>query len=177
MPTQTDEEIRAAIHRKAKAHVEATHYSLENPYLMREEKAYVEAWFQTPVGSFNVAALLLLALRPELHLWQIYVWAGTLSVVAALILRFYSPPQLLVVLGALFAGKFESAWSVAFAAYFIYSGKWLLGLFAVACAIGLTAVLCPGLWLNSVMSRGMNSKYAFAKRMFGITYPFEADLK
>lgn len=174
--SKSTDDIREEIRRRAKAYSEAKTYSLTNSYLSTKEKALVEAWFQIPIGIFNYVMLGLLAFDPGRGFWRSYMIAGIFSACAAIVLRFYSPLPLLLPLGTLLVGWLETVIALGFAAYFAYSKNWLLVVFAVVCGFGVSAIIAPGLWIYTLASRRMHPKYAFAKRKFDITYPFEADL-
>lgn len=169
------EQVSARIERQAAAAAEANVYSLNNPYLTTYEKACVETWAQFPDGVFGVTLLGLLASK---HGWWPAVGiAATVALVVAILLRFWFPLNILRPLSFVFCGNGEALVSIAFAVYFGVSGQWWYTALAIVNAIGLLAVVSPGLWFNSwenaIAGRRMHYKYAFAKRQFKVVFPFE----
>jgi hypothetical protein len=166
--------LREEIDRKARAHAEAQTYSLVNPYLTEYQKAVVEGWHQTPIGVFYLVALMVLAWRLDFNL--AFYSATVFSLLVALIFLRVTLPKLHLTLGTIFAGWIAISWCLGFAIFFAWKQLWWYAVFAVGCSTGLLAFLASGFWVHVFSSRVLHFKYAFAKRAFGIDYPFEPEL-
>jgi hypothetical protein len=61
-----------------------------------------------------------------------------------------------------------------FAAYFAYEEQWIFCGIAIAAAIGILSIISPSIILYTILnSERMHPKYAFAKKFFGVRFPFE----
>lgn len=169
------DDVRARIHREAARYAEAMVYSMNNPYLTRHQKALVEAWYQFPIGLFGYLLLGYLAIKsPEAYLSAFLIAYGIAAAVSLLNWIVSLPTPILVTLGLLFAGWIETAISLVFMLFFLYHGAWVPAGLAVASACGVLSIVSPTVHLYAMLSRGrMHFKYRFAKRRFGITFPFE----
>jgi hypothetical protein len=81
-----------------------------------------------------------------------------------------------VTVGFVFGGNVSTLIMLAFAGWFAYHGAWIAAVIAVAGAFGLLSIISPSMHLYTILSRRMHPKYWYAKRGFGITFPFEAYL-
>ena len=174
-PGSRDDDVRARIHREAARYAESRVYSMNNPYLPRFQKALVEAWYQFPIGVFGYLLMGYLAIKDPYQYLSAFLIAYGVAAVVSLLNWFVSlPAPVLVALGLLFAGWIETAVSLAFALFFLYQGGWIASGLSVASACGVLSIISPPVHLYAVLSgRGMHFKYRFAKRRFGISFPFE----
>jgi len=166
--------IRAEIHRKAAARVEARLYSLENAYMTQEQKAKVESVYQFPSGVFDYS-FALFALWQHLPIWPSFVGASVIASTAWLFARFL-PGRLFWPLGIFFSGNVAMLICLLAAGYAMLVHLYGVAVFLVLAGYGATTFIEAPSWLWNLTSRGMNSKYGIAKRMYGITFPFETDL-
>jgi hypothetical protein len=171
----SDDEIRAEMHRKARAHAEAMHYSLNNPYLTREQKAEVEAVYQVPFGVFSYA-FAYFSLYMGMDFVAAYGDAAILSALAWLACRTFMNPRIWLPVAFVVAGVFGTVLHLAIAAFALYRHRWGVAAFMGLEAFGLLAVFMPPMWLWAIFLGGrLNPKYRIAKKLFGIEFPFEAD--
>lgn len=170
-----DEALRREIHFVANARAEASYYSLNNDLLTAEQKAMVEAVYQFPGGAMNYA-IAILTLWMGYSLWEAFLYGSGVGVVAFLAARFL-PGRLFWPIGLLFGGNGSTVIKLGLAGYAIYLGLYGVAAYIGASAFGLTAFieLPMYLWTFSFGPK-MNAKYYIAKRMWNITFPFEAHL-
>ena len=171
----SDDAVRERIHRHAAAYAEATVYSMNNAYLTREQKAFVEAVYQTPLGVFGYTLLGHLALVEPRSYWVAFLVAAFCNAVSS-VPWWVGANATLAKVGFFFAGTVTTVIDLGFAAYFGYQGDWLAVGIAVAAAFGLLTWIAPSMWIYNVLGRGMHPKYRIAKRLFGLEVPFERDL-
>jgi hypothetical protein len=167
-------EARDRIHRQASAHAEASVYSLNNTYLSQWQKAQVEAVWQFPIGVFAYP-FVVTAVALDQSFWVAYGVATVFSAMAWLIAS-RAPAKPLVAVSFLYAGWIGMLIHIALAVWALVEGRLAVAIFTGLDAIGLASFLTIGMWLWSATSRRMNPKYAIAKRLFGIEFPFEKDL-
>jgi hypothetical protein len=164
------DEVRASIHRKASARAEASVYSLNNTFLTTPQKAQIEAVYQFPLGVMHYA-LAIAGLAMSYPFWTAWLAASAVGVVAWLLARFL-PGRLFWPIGLAFGGNVSTVVCLALAITAGVMGRYGLAAYLALAGLGLTALIEAPMWLWST-SRGMNPKYRIAKRMFGVTFPFE----
>lgn len=174
MTSETDA-ARARIHQQAAAKAEATVYSLNNPYLTDYQKAQVEVVYQFPLAAFGYT-FGVAALAFGQSFGMSYGIATAVSLITWIAAR-YLPGKAFIYPGFLFAGNISSLISLGLAAWALVESRWWIAGFMVADAVGVASFLTLPMHLWSMTSPGLNAKYAIAKRMFGIRFPFEADLR
>jgi hypothetical protein len=170
---------RNEIHRHARNAAEAKVYSLDNPYLHQGEKLEVEMWFQLP-GNCLTYAFLFVALwsirQPVSWLALIGIPIGV-NIVTGLV-NWYLYKRALVF--GLYLTIFHSwaLWLVtlATASVLAYNGLYLLAGLAVLGQAVLFPVLEVHMLLYAFLAQryGMHAKYAFFKKYYGHSFPFEA---
>jgi len=166
---------RVHIDQQGIARAEAAAYSLSNSYLTDNEKAQVEAVFQFPLGAFGFTfGVVALALGQGFGMS--YAIAAAVSVIAWIGAR-YLPGRLFYYPGFLFAGMMGTVISLGFVAWALVESRWWVAGFTAANALGIAAVAMPPIYLWTMSSPRLHAKYAIAKRMFGIRFPFESDLR
>ena len=170
-----DEAVKERIHRHAAAYAEAVVYSMNNAYLTREQKAFVEAVYQTPLGVFGYVLLGHLAFVEPRSYWVAFLVAAICNAVLA-VPWWLGANTTIARVGFLFAGTVTTVMDLGFAAFFGYQGDWLAVGIAVASAFGLLTLIAPSTWIYNVLGRGLHPKYRIAKRLFGLEFPFERDL-
>ncbi len=171
-PALTDAR-REESHRNAMAYAEANTYSLNNPYLSREQKAGVEAVYQFPLGAFTYS-LGFFALGGGAAFWNAYFSACMACVLAMFACMALMRAKWFVLSGTFFAGSLAMIIHLGIAAYALFEGRSGVAAFVGLQAFGLMAFFIPSMWLWPVfVGGGMHPKYRIAKRMFGIVFPFE----
>ena len=174
-PSDSDSVVRERIHRQAAAFAEATVYSMNNIYLTKMQKAYVEEVYQLPIGLFwYILFGHLLFVEPQSYL-DAFLVAAVSNVVVAIAWWFASNLRI-ANLGFLFGGYASTVINFGFAGYLGYQGAWPAAGIAAASATGLLSMIVPSVWIYPILGRGMNPKYRIAKKLFGIEFPFEKDL-
>lgn len=170
---------------KAMAMTEATVYSLNNPYMTRLEKAQVEAVYQIPYGVMDytiIYFLLIYHFPPGQFPFGTAFIIGTMVSAGAWGICLHIPPKLALALSFVLCGNVRTLVCVAAAAICAWSGRYggavYLGLaaFGITCPIQLPMWLWMWGWIWSPY-QSMHFKYKIAKRLFGITFPFEQHLK
>jgi hypothetical protein len=173
-PLEELEVTRARIHRAANAHAEATVYSMNNPYLTASEKAQVEAVYQFPIGIFTYP-FVVNAVAFDQTFWVAYLNASFVAFLAWCAAR-WLPGRPFFYIAFLYAGWVGTLIQLGFAGWAALEGRYWVAGFAALSAIGIASFLTIGMWLWSFSYRRINPKYAIAKRLFGIEFPFEKDL-
>ena len=175
MADDNTDTIREEIYRKAAARAEATVYSLQNNYLTTDQKAKVEAVYQFPLGVMHYA-LAFFALWLRYPLWNAFLAASVVGAVAFLAARFL-PGRLFWTVGLLFGGNISTLIVLALAGVAVWMGLYWVAVYLALAGFGLTSFVELPMWLWTWSSRQrINAKYGIAKRMFGVTFPFEAEL-
>lgn len=146
-------------------------YRLDNDYLVREEKALVEGLYQLPLGVLHYTALGFLVWDPT-NMLQAWIAASAASTVAALVVWKFASERL-ASLGFVFGGRISTIVCLTGAVWFAYNGHWGYAVIMALASIGLLAIVAPSTWLFSILSRDMHPKYALAKRLFLMDFPFE----
>jgi len=152
-------------------------YKLNNPYLNNDEKIIVESWFQLP-GNVMFYTFLLLAIY---HLYNsmslIYLFGIPVFVnlLVGWINWYVYNRQLATKLAlSLFHPVITGILGVVVGVFLYLRGEPLLAL--ITAFTGIFSFLFPELhiMLYSVLAQkyGMHPKYVFAKKQFGITFPF-----
>lgn len=171
----TEDAVRDKVHRQAKAYAEARVYSMNNEYLTKAQKFYVEGIYQTPLGVFDFALLAMLAFGKEGNYLEAYLTAAFVNLCFALAIWAETSISM-AKLGFIFAGIAHTVACLSLSVYMAIFGNFVGAGIGVACALGLTSFLAPSLWLYNFLGRGMNPKYRIAKKLFGVRFPFEDEL-
>lgn len=171
--TDSTDAIREEIRRKAAARAEATVYSLNNSYMTQEQKAKVEAVYQFPFGLLDYA-LAFFSLWLKYPMWNAWLAASAVGIAGWIAARFL-PGRLFWPIGLVFGGSISTLISIAFAITAVVMGQYGVAIYLGLAAFGITSIVEVPMWLWSA-GRRMNPKYGIAKRMFGITFPFESEI-
>ena len=180
MSEETDQsssidKTREDIHRRAAAYAESAVYSMNNSYLTKVQKAYVESLYQLPLGVFSYSFLAMLAFgKPGNYLEAFLVAAFTSSCFAVAV--WVEASMAWVKIGFIFAGPAATLVNLVLAGYLGYQGNWVGVGLGLAAALGVLALIAPSTFLFTIFSRRMHPKYMLAKKLFGIRFPFEDDL-
>lgn len=171
MTTEDIDAVRARIHAEASAHAEGTVYTMTNTYLSRTQKSMVEAVYQFPLAVMGYAFGLLTLLADQ-SIYFAFLNASFIGGLAWLLARYKG--RYVAPVGLYMGGWIETVINLAMAAYALYLQRWGLAAIFVLGALGATSVVMLPMWLWGVTSKGLHAKYAIAKRMWGMTFPFEA---
>lgn len=96
----------------------------------------------------------------------------------ALLAARFLPGKLFWPIGLLFGGNVSTIINLFLAGLALWMGRWEVAIFMVAAAFGIASFIQPPMWLWAITrSDRINPKYGIAKRMFGTSFPFEADLR
>jgi hypothetical protein len=167
--------IRERIHRKAAARTDATVYSLNNTYMTVPQKAQIEAVYQLPCGVMHYA-FAFFALWMKYPIWNAWLAASGVGVVAWLFARFL-PGRLFWPVGLACGGNGSTIICLLFAGMAVWLGLYGAAAYLALAGFGITSFVEVPMWLWTWSTRQrINPKYGIAKRMFGLTFPFEAEL-
>lgn len=178
----TTESKSADIHNAASQRHEASWYRMDNQYLTKPQKLEVEIWFQFPGDAMELCFLLLAVLSVSRSFtWSTFVvWPIAVDIVAGLLVWFVFAPRLLM---ALYLTLFHSwgQWllTIAGAVYLVIHGEYWLAALVVVWQFGLLSFLEPHLYFFNLLSINyrMHPKYAYFKRRYRMTFPFEEALR
>jgi len=164
---------------KGARRVNPKRYDLDNPYLTKSEKLEVELWSQFPGNAMEFAFLwcaLWSAFRP-------LGWAALIGVplvvqllVAVVNWYLYNKQAMWIMYLALLHKWWLWALGTAAIVALILHGQYLLAGVILLVRLGASIVAeMPFMALYWILSRktGMHPKYAFFKRFYGRTFPFE----
>ena len=102
-----------------------------------------------------------------------YGIAAALSTIIGFVLM-VSPNRFFRTMGMVVVGGWVATiLQLGVAGYFAYSGWWGATAVAVLAAVGLLSFIVPMMLLWNIGSGGLHPKYRLAKRMYGLTFPFE----
>ena len=168
------EKAASEIHERARLYSESRVYKLNNHYLDERQRVDVEMWFVAPVEIFYVVTGILLLLRQSL--FNSVLFSSVISI--ALMEYFfwdansnYFYPYHRVILRAV---KGHILTLALFICTILFAGTpWWVGLLLIT--IYLLTALSPST-ITSVILHGnkMHPKYDFAKRRFGLQYPWDS---
>ena len=149
------------------------HYSMNNPYLTRLQKAEVEAVYQFALGAFGYG-FASFSLTMHQSLLSALGDAALLSAVAWLVSKEMMGSKAFRTAGFFFAGIFATVAQLALAGYAAFVGEYVVAAVLCLCAFNLHALVTPPLWLWAIFySGGLHPKYRIAKRLYGLEFPFE----
>lgn len=141
-------------------------YSMKNNFLTENQKATVEAWYQLPIGIFNVTFFGCVILFNNVAILEILLYSYAISTIIAIInWKLYL--KSFIFLGYIFGGNISSIISILFAIYFGFEHRWILMVLAILTSVGLLGFLAPSTWLYAFFSiNKIHPKYIFASRYF-----------
>jgi len=178
-PTCSNDPVAQKIHIEAHKAAERNVYTLTNPYTTREEKVAIESWYQLPINISGIAYILtcLFWSWGSISFWEAYFIAVAVGVLTAVILWFMYIRKLVFGLSMLLDFPLVG-WIIhlGFAAWLGFSGSWTQAIFIAGnrllflLPVGFGAIIAN----QKLASKyPMHPKYAFLKRFYGKTYPFE----
>lgn len=173
MSNVSDEAMKALAANWANANT----YCLTNPYLTKEQKAFVECWSETPESAFTWVILMAPLWSSSPSLWHHIVAAAAFSIVISLVFGLFPSKALVFPLGFIAAGNVGMLIRLCLIGYCFYSGWNWYGLYGIVSLFGIGTIVAPGMWIQCFFGYAggmkMNPKYAIAKRVYGVQYPFE----
>lgn len=89
----------------------------------------------------------------------------------------FLPGRVFYPISLFFAGTGYAVICVALAIFALVEARWAVAAFLVLSSVGVTGLVEAPMWLWTVTAGRLNPKYGIAKRMFGTTFPFEAELE
>ncbi|MBI2674697.1 MAG: hypothetical protein HYX22_03110 [Candidatus Yanofskybacteria bacterium] len=177
--TQTTEEIKQEIMRKAAARANANVYSLNNSYLTAEEKQEVELWFQLP-GNVMLYAFVITAIWSVVVVplsWNLIIGIPLGVNVAIGLLNWYFYKKNLVYILYLTVLHSWTLYLVGFgtAVFLFFKGVIVLATISLVAPFGLLAIVEPSIYFYSILAKKyrMHPKFAFFKKEYKHTFPFE----
>jgi len=179
---QSTEEIKQEIARKAAAHAEANVYSLNNSYLTAEEKQEVELWFQLPgnvmLYAFVITAIWSVVVAPLSWSLIIGIPLGVNVIVGLLNWYFYKKNLVYKLYLTFLYSWILYLVSFGAAAFLFFKGAIVLAIISLVAPFGLLAIVEPSIYFYSILAKKhrMHPKFAFFKKEYGHTFPFEQDL-
>lgn len=176
---QTTEETQDEITRKANAIADANIYLLNNSYLTLDEKQEVEFWFQLP-GDIMLYAFLIIAVWSATikHLsWGTIIGIPLAVNVAVCLVNWYFYNKNLVYKLYLTFLHRLILYLVSFgvAVFLFFKGAILLAIISLVTPFGLFVFFEPSNYLYPILSTKyrMHPKFAFFKKEYGRSFPFE----
>jgi len=176
--TENKNNIRREIARKTANYAEANVYALDNPYLNKDEKLEVEMWYQLP-GDVMIHTFFVIAILSVFYgfSWKYIIGIPiVVNIVVGIINLFFYNKRVvyslyLTVLHSwvLYLAGFGTA------AFLFFKGSYILAIIALLAPFGIFAFAEPHLFFYSILARKyqMHPKYAFFKREYNYTFPFE----
>lgn len=176
--SQSQNENRQEIVQKAANYAEANVYSLNNPYLNEGEKQEVEMWFQLP-GNFMICAFFISAI------WSVFKplsWSYIIGIPIAINIivglfnwYFYSKQLIYALYSTILHSWILYLAGFSTAAFLFFKGFYILAIVAFLAPFGLFAFAELHLFFYSILARKyqMHPKYAFFKKEYDYTFPFE----
>jgi hypothetical protein len=168
------------IRRLAAKHAERSVYSLQNPYLDAGQKLEVELWFQFPGDcmkttfiAFALATIFVPITWPSLVVWPLLINIG----VGLANWFAYKRRFLYLVYLTVFHNLVQWIVTLSALGVLLYSQRYLLACIVLAWELGILALFEVHMVLYSLLAGkyGMHPKYAFFKKYYGYTFPFEDD--
>ena len=169
------------IGRIAQNRAEAMVYSLNNSYLNSAEKQEVELWYQLP-GNVMLWAFVITAIYSVYNRlpWSEIIGIPLLANVVVGVWNWYFYKKNFVY--KLYLAVLHSwvLYLIGFdAAVFLFlKGSVALAIISVIAPFGLLAIVEPSIYLYFILAQKyrMHPKFAFFKKEYGRTFPFEQDL-
>lgn len=163
---------------QAISRAEAEVYTLDNRYLTQDQKTEVECWYQFPSACTVFVFLVLAMMSPGPSIsWRIVIGVPLAINAAVGLLNWYLYPRRLVYVCSLslFHPWVLTLIALVVAAYLFYVNAYVLAVIAFIAPLGLLSIAEPHMWLYAFLARryGMHPKYAFFKRFYDVTFPFE----
>jgi hypothetical protein len=170
---------RDEFRRPAQNAAEASVYSLDNPYLEQREKLEVEMWFQLPGNCLTYAflAVAVWSIRQPMSWWSLIGIPIGVNLAAGLVNWYvYSRGPVFRLYLTVFHNWVRWLATLATAGALVYNGLYLLAALAVLGHAVLFPVIEAHMLLYAVLAKKyrMHPKYAFFKRQYGRSFPFEA---
>jgi hypothetical protein len=167
------EKAAAEIHERARLYSESRVYRLNNQYLDERQRVDVEMWFVAPVEIFYAGAGILLLMK------QTLVSSILISSVISIVLMeyfFWNANSNLFSIYHLFVLRAVKSHILTLALFIcasLFAGtSWWASLLMIT--VYLLTAFSPSI-ITSVVLHGkkMHPKYEFAKRRFGVQYPWD----
>ena len=153
-------------------------YKLDNPYLTQDEKVAVESWFQLP-GNVMVYAFWIMAISSVFYTIS-FIFIIGIPILLNLGIGFinwnFYNRKLTTILGlSIFHPYVTAVIGIGVAVLLFMNGVLLLAVISAFVGIFSFLFLELHITLYSFLAQkyNMNSKYVFAKKEFGHTFPFE----
>lgn len=179
---KSQDKIKQEITKKSANYAEANIYLLNNNYLNPAEKQEVELWSQLP-GNIMLYAFVIVAIY---SVYNSLSWGKIIGIplvvnIVSGILNWYFYNKRLTY--NLYLTVFHS-WTlylvgIGAAIFLFFKGAITLAIISLLAPFGLLAFAEPHIFLYSILAKKykMHPKFAFFKREYGYTFPFEGDLK
>jgi hypothetical protein len=173
----TQQDIERIASNRANAKV----YSLNNLYLTPQEKQEVELWFQFP-GKVMFYAFVITAIYSIFNPlpWKEIIGIPLVVNIIVGIWNWYFYKKNFVY--KLYLTILHS-WVLYFvgigaAIFLFFKGAIILAIISLFAPFGLLALVQPSIYLYSILAQRyhMHPKFAFFKKEYGHTFPFEEDL-
>lgn len=159
--------------------IEGQIYNLNNQYLSKEEKQEVELWFQLP-SEFTSISFYIMAI-----LWVVYGFSWiyiviiplSFNIVIAIFNWFFYNKRLTYILYLTFLHSVVGyIFGFGTAIFLFINHSYVLMVISLLFPFGIPSLIEPSILLiYPILSRkyGVHPKYAFFKRIYGYTFPFE----
>jgi hypothetical protein len=146
------------------------YYNLKNTFLTEQQKAVVEAWYQFPLGIFEILLFSSFIFWSDVTIWKIILYSYLFGLLIAFLnWRFIN--NFFIKLGYLVGGNASTLICIGFAIYFGFNSQWLFMIIAILSSLGLIGIISPSVVLYSILSINKgHPKYIFAKKYFNINF-------
>lgn len=177
-PTQSQDEIRQDITQRAAGYAEANVYALDNPYLNKEEKLEVEMWYQLP-GNIMIYTFFLVAISSVFSplSWEyiIGIPIGANVIIGVMNWFFYNKRIIYALYLTVLHSWISYLAGFGTAAFLFLNGSYILAIISLLAPFGIFAFAEPHLLFYGMFARKykMHPKYAFFKKIYNHTFPFE----
>jgi len=161
-------------------HVDANVYSLNNEYLTQSEKLEVEMWYQFPLHVMHYTLIVAAYLFHfnYLPLTEFIVSVLLADLLAGIFNWYFYIKKLIYLLSlTIFHTVFIYLAGIGSAVYFFLNGAIILGIVSLLPLFGFLALFAPSTFLYNFLSikYRMHPKYAFFKKEYEYTFPFEKE--
>lgn len=176
--SQSQDKIIQDITKSAVNNTEANVYSLDNPYLNKEEKLEVEMWYQLP-GNIMIYTFFLVAISSVFSplSWEyiIGIPIGANVIIGVMNWFFYNERIIYTLYLTVLHSWISYLAGFGTAAFLFLNGSYILAIISLLAPFGIFAFAEPHLLFYGILARKyrMHPKYVFFKKKYNYTFPFE----
>lgn len=174
------EKIKSDAVKYAEREANANIYLLNNDYLTDEEKLEVELWFQFPdtIMFISLCICMTYSIHSQVQVKYIIVIPLILDFLAGVFTWFFKLKRFIKIFFLTIGHNFL-LWAMALfsGVLLIINGFYLFAFIAIVSRLGLLIFISPSLFFRKILSikYKMNAKYAYFKRFYDFSFPFEEE--